>query len=287
MSREPQQSVPLDDAPTVDAPEESPRSAPSLSELRDAVSGGLGAAAEAMLGAKARAVLTAVDQSDTRTFVSSVVEPSCAFRLPVTAAGAAADAPPKAWIELPVRLAGSIVDRLLGGSGDQAPDDRPLTRAERRLLRRFVERWTEPVAAALERAGVSVASGAPAAVLAFEACVGAAAGTVKLCLPAGVLGRQGAAAEDASSGPVEISVAVEQPAEADALANLEPGDIIDTEMPVDGEVIVRVAGIPKYAGRLRACDGRRAVEIVRRLGEPPADRHPAQAQGDPEDGGAS
>lgn len=286
MSRQSQQPVHLNDARTTDAPEEAPTAAPSLSQLHEAVTRGLAAAAEAMLGAQARAALTGVDQSDTRTFVASLGELSCAFRLPA-GAGGAAEAPATAWIELPVRLAGSIVDRMLGGAGDDETDDRALTRTERRLLRRFVARWTAPVVSVLDRAGAGgVEPGRPAAVLSFEAGVGAVAGTVKLCVPAGVLGGRGVVSAEAASGPVEIRVAVEQPADAAALADLEAGDIIDTEMPVDGEVIVRVAGIPKYAGRLRTCDGRRAVEIVRRLGEPPADGHESQGQDDPDGGEA-
>jgi flagellar motor switch protein FliM len=43
------------------------------------------------------------------------------------------------------------------------------------------------------------------------------------------------------------------------------GDIVATGLPADGEVIVRLAGIPKFLARMGQVDGRRAITILRRL----------------------
>ena len=68
--------------------------------------------------------------------------------------------------------------------------------------------------------------------------------------------------------PLEISVTTEysdiSPAD---LAELAPGDILTSQTPVDGDVIVRAAGIPTFTGRLGACDGQRAVTIRKKVGE--------------------
>ena len=52
------------------------------------------------------------------------------------------------------------------------------------------------------------------------------------------------------------------------LADLTDGDVIVTDLPTDGEVIVRVGGIPKFAARLQLADGRKTIQITRRLGPP-------------------
>jgi len=56
---------------------------------------------------------------------------------------------------------------------------------------------------------------------------------------------------------------------AGELAGLATGDLLTTDAPADGEVIVRVAGIPRFAARLGRCHGRRAITITRRMGNQP------------------
>jgi flagellar motor switch protein FliM len=49
------------------------------------------------------------------------------------------------------------------------------------------------------------------------------------------------------------------------LARMEAGDILSTDSDADGEVIVRIDGVPRFAARLGSADGRRAITITRRL----------------------
>ena len=66
--------------------------------------------------------------------------------------------------------------------------------------------------------------------------------------------------------PLEVTAAIEG-LELDSadLADLAIGDILATEVPLDGEITIRIGGIPKYATRLRVIDGQKVVTITRRL----------------------
>ena len=94
---------------------------------------------------------------------------------------------------------------------------------------------------------------------------GGSGSAMRLFLPEALLGGLPATGAVNRNGPVEISVTA---AEGDVvlgpdeLADLSAGDILTTDAPAGGEVIVRVAGIPKYRARLGACNGRRAVTIL-------------------------
>jgi flagellar motor switch protein FliM len=76
-------------------------------------------------------------------------------------------------------------------------------------------------------------------------------------------------AATSGAGPLELTAALEDIAiDERELAGLAPGDIIATEVAADGEVIVRIGGIPKFAARLGTSNGHRALTITRRLDEP-------------------
>jgi flagellar motor switch protein FliM len=77
---------------------------------------------------------------------------------------------------------------------------------------------------------------------------------------------RGGAGKRATAAPLEITASIEA-LELDwaELAGLAVGDILATELPTDGEITIRIGGIPKYAARLRVIDGRKVVTITRRL----------------------
>ena len=66
---------------------------------------------------------------------------------------------------------------------------------------------------------------------------------------------------------------------AQELAGLAAGDIIATDTPADGEVILRIGGIPKFAAKLALADGRRALTITRRLDAQADAKADAKAEG--------
>jgi flagellar motor switch protein FliM len=216
-------------------------------------------------------------------FLATIREPTCCGLFAAEATGS--EAPPAAgliWLELPAAAAYAMVDALLGGAGQGIYiPDRPLTAVERRLLRPVMAAAAEclgqciPVSASVQPAPQGGARSSarlpdarndqPVAVWTFTISICGQKGRLSVCLPCWLLesAPPGKAAPPRRAGPVEISAALSDvPIEAEDLANLRPGDILTTDTPVDGEVIVRVAGIPKYRARLGVCNRRRAVTIT-------------------------
>jgi len=189
------------------------------------------------------------------------------------------------WLDMQRRVAFVLVDALLGGSEGLYLPDRPLTAVERGLLRYVIDAAAECLTQAwccrggrrvgfevLDAGGLGAPGGGghvdrPVTVLTFHLAVSGQGGALRLCLPETLLrpsdGRGGG---PGTRGPLEISVVTsEVTLQSSELAALSLGDILTTDTPADGEVVVRVAGIPKFLGRLGTCDGRRAVTITRRI----------------------
>jgi len=206
-----------------------------------------------------------------------------------------------AWVEIAPQVAFPMICRLLGGTEtDRFFPDRPLTVIERRLLGGVVSlagqslgrswpvspgprfRWAG--GAGLPCARTALAPDAPVIVLRFTLDMHPRTGAMRIAIPQSLLpaaaapapgertGQEGTPAEPArqrSVAPLELSVTVEQGAiSTEELAQLSRGDIVVTDADAHGEVIVRIAGIPKFAARLGVADGRRAIKIIRKLDEP-------------------
>jgi hypothetical protein len=101
----------------------------------------------------------------------------------------------------------------------------------------------------------------------FELSLSGRVGTMRLC-GCGRLAwaARGGAGQRTTAAPLEITAALEG-LELDSadLADLAIGDILATEVPLDGEITIRIGGIPKYAARMRVIDGQKVVTITRRL----------------------
>jgi len=289
--------APANGAP-VEAPQEAeadapPAGAPAMEDavaaLAEAFAERLAAAAGRLLHAPFHARVAGVASQTVGEFLSGVRAPTCCDGLrlgPPRREDGAGGAPPTGWIDLDREFAFVCIDRILGGSMDQAYlPDRPLTAIERRLLRRVLVLSAESLSAArTDESGEQFelaegwgcrpleapAQDEPAVTVRFEVALSAQVGLMRLCLPVPAWKgfrppRRPAAATNA--GPMELSVNLpEIHVPADELADLAPGDLIATDTPVDGEVVVRVAGIPKFAARLGASGHRRAVTLTRRLG---------------------
>jgi flagellar motor switch protein FliM len=263
-----------------------PQWANALVALRQRIAGPIlpaWAAGPVELHLRARALL----RSCYAQFRREVVEPTCCYLLSASPAGEASaplttSAGQCLWLELSPRIAYPVLDMLLGGSGRAAViDGRALTTLERRLLQRLVDALAQRLSLAwpdrpIACATVSDAHAAanmrhlagdePAAVLELELSAGVFSGTLRLCMPAALLeamlppGQPSAATSD---GPLEVSATVADISlPGPDVAALCPGDILITETPSDGDVVVRLAGIPKYTARLGASNGRRAVTIT-------------------------
>jgi len=203
---------------------------------------------------------------------------------PTGAAPNGAAAAHRVWVDADRGVAFALIDALLGGREGAYVPDRALTGVERGLLRHVVDlvaeslgqSWpgdrTQSFEVVDDESGCAVAPGRgeqPVTVAAFRLGLAGQTGALRLCLPEALLSaqRNGAQPQRRIAGPLEISVVTAEIDLSQAeLADLSAGDILMTDTPADGEVIVRVAGIPKFRGRLGTCDGRRAVTITRRMG---------------------
>lgn len=237
--------------------------------LSAAVSGSVRAALGVRLAGLAR--------STPKQFTAGIEELTCSYVL--------TGAPNSAGlcVEFSPGIASLIAERLMGASAAWSPDVRPLTSVERGVLRRVAESvarslsaaWpVEPrpdLHAARRCAPLAGVDGETEVVVAtFELSVGEYVGTMRLCADAEALGNviPPPTAPRVSTAPLELSAGLEGvTVENDDLAGLAPGDLIATDTPADGEVIVRVGGIPKFAARLAAADDRRFLTITRRLND--------------------
>ena len=252
---------------------------------------GFAAVAGAMLRADLRVRLTAAAESTRAEFCHSLEDRTCSFLL--TPEGTDACQSPRAMcLEFSPSIANVMVECLLGGMPSAAPAEaRPLTATERRVLHRLAEAtavglsaaWPEPDKPRLhaDRRPVPPAAAwaeEPVVVLTFELSLGGHVGTMRLCAARQAVGSAlpPAAGRRTAAGMLELTAALEGIAvdEAD-LAELAAGDIIATDVAADGEVIVRIGGIPKYAARLGASGDRKSLTITRRLDA--ADPPPAAA----------
>ena len=209
-------------------------------------------------------------------FVSGLQEPNCSFLL--------TDAERdhfRVWLEMPHGPACVMVDALLGDSGEAGADetDRPLTSLDSQLLRRLIDLaagsvgqpWLTGTSAGPALRGESPAAGDTeddgrgdsVLVFAFDLTVGSRSGRMRLCAPQSLFGPDAAAQRDGPGGPVELSAALpDMSVSPNELAGLACGDIVTTDSAGDEEIIVRIAGIPKYRARLGICNGRRAITIT-------------------------
>ena len=270
---------------------------PELAWLADNFARSFSAAAGGLLRADLTARLAAVAETSRRQFTQALEEPTCAFGL-VPAGIEPADPAAVTCLEFSPAIAMALVERLMGGEGDgphlssgsragglaaeyqsalTTPPRRPLTSAERRVLLHLANLVAMSLSVARPggRSGELRADLAPVGgqgrdrvvVATFELSLSGRVGTMRLCGAGRLAGAAGGGAgKRTTAAPLEVTAAIEG-LELDSadLAGLAVGDILATEVPTDGEITIRIGGIPKYAARLRVVDGRKIVTITRRL----------------------
>lgn len=205
-------------------------------------------------------------------------------------------------LDLGAGLASYAVDRLLGGPGTTPDTARAMTEMEQRIVRGVVERLLAAVAegfkeltrmkpavasceASTERL-VEAVSGDGIMVAAFEIKIDKPVGTVTLCLPLDALAggfqeRRAAATRTTRTATVRpdtrahleaavrrahVPLMVQFPAitlPARAVAMLAPGQTIQTSLPLDVAVEVRVNGRLRFLGAPGQVHGTVGVRIVR------------------------
>lgn len=228
-------------------------------------------------------------------FASSLENPTCLHVL------RAEPLPGKLAIEWNPSILFPLIDRLLGGGKDSGPiARRPLTEIEQRLASRFTtiflqdlkRAWEHvaPLTLSVERT-LSNSQLVPiprpedsVIVVAFEAVMGEARGTIHLCLPLRSLhcvrpkllpgsessqDRSGPTAQsramigrqlDRSLVDVVVTVAETRLATAD-LMGLTVGDVITTDKDFRAPIDVAVQGINKFQASPGALKGNKAIRV--------------------------
>lgn len=275
--------------------DEGPRAGGPLRLLQDAFAARFAARAGALIGRELTVTPAGRSRQSYAEFLAALTEPTCCHILSgrPAAAGAAAHGGEqttrhRVWVDADRSISFALIDALLGGTEGAYIPNRALTDVERGLLRHIIdaiaaglgESWPGDDGRTFEVLGDEPCDGPqaegqahePVTVLAFHLDLAGQGGTLRLCLPQSLLPAHAERDQAARtpSGPVEVSVVTaEIELSTSELADLAAGDILTTDTPADGEVVIRVAGIPKFGGRLGTCNGQRAVTITRRVSDRP------------------
>ena len=178
------------------------------------------------------------------------------------------------WVQVSPSVFFPMLDCLLGGDGTRtAVPQRAMTYVERQLGRRIIERIAQAVQQELggpgrmpPRSGEALQPpppGQPFLEISFAVRLGEQAGMLRVAIDPRTVASLPLLEGGRPLGIMELTVtSLETPVPAEELTALAPGDILATEIDAAQDVVVRLAGIPKFVGRLGSYEGRRAVTIT-------------------------
>ncbi|MEW6321185.1 MAG: flagellar motor switch protein FliM [Acidobacteriota bacterium] len=214
-------------------------------------------------------------------------------------------------LEVNPAIAFTMVDRLLGGSGQSTGLNRALTEIEQNVVDSAVklvidnlnESWRALVEVEFSIHGretrpqmVSVAAPNEVVVLiVFDVRIGEARGMMNLCVPASLIEMAGASFAQTwhrtrkdptvldrqrlhaalARIPVDVSACLETEMAVRDVVDLRPGDVVSLGRSVSDPVRIRVGNTTKMAGRLVRHRGRAGVALTERFA-------PVRAQEGPE-----
>jgi flagellar motor switch protein FliM len=200
-------------------------------------------------------------------------------------------------LELNPTVAFSMVDRMLGGTGESDSPNRPLTEIEQNvvdsvvnlLLDNLTEKWRAVTNVQFKIHGREtrpqmlqvMGPNETVILMVFDVRVGDARGMLNLCIPAAAIEavgetfaqgwnrprRQPTAEETAflSSNlgriPLAITAEIATTLSARDMIELEPGDILSLGRACDQPLNVHVAGLPAFVGHLTQRNGSLAISV--------------------------
>jgi len=243
--------------------------------------------------------VASVDQLAYDEFLRSVADPTAFYALgiaPFDELGA---------LEINPAIAFALIDRMLGGTGEPASVNRPLSEIEQNvvdsvvklLLEGIAEAW-KPVTnlafsiRARETRPQMLQVAAPTegfVVVVFQMQVSNVGGTVTLCIPASVVETASAQftqawpkqrreaspqdrawiAEHIARTGVALEPKIRATLPASAVLSLEPGSVLALPLAADRPVDLFVGGLRKMTGRLATERGRLMVTVEERVAEAP------------------
>jgi len=272
----------------------------SLHTLHEAFSRALGASLSAFLRSIVEVKVVSVEQLTYSEFIHSLDNPTC-FNLM-----SASPLEGSMILEMNPSIIFPIIDRLLGGGRDEVKlPKRALTEIELRLVGRLTDRavaalkgvWDNVVKLDLAVTEVEsnphlvqiVPPNEVVVVIGFEIGLGDARGTANLCIPFNMIepvmsklsanswtgySRRSKADQTVHRVSTRLSASrvglVTYLASAQIkmsdLMQLQPGDIIQTDKPVQSDVLVCVEGVPKFRGKIGHFKGHKAVQVTAHTG---------------------
>lgn len=244
--------------------------------------------------------LQSVEQLSFGDFALSLPSPCCSFMLEVDNSGGE-----QGVIDFGHEFGCFLVDRMLGGRGTTAVLDRALTPIERMVIRTVAERismalreiWADYVRLDMTLTGFesipeilrATGGDSPALVATVEVSAGGRSSLMSLCLPFSVLDTffaDSGKPRRTTAGTPEERAAVRRTNEAAlrasnipvaaripdfrlpmrALADLRPGSVLSTGLPMGTAMDVLINGQPCFTGQAARVGRRLAVRVLDSLG---------------------
>lgn len=284
----------------------------ALKGLHEGFGRNLGAALSEYLRTGVEISVGCVEQLPYGEFIHSLANPTCYNLLKADPLDG------QSCLEISPLIIYPILDRLLGGSNtDSFIPQRPLTQIEQRLVTRITDRmahhlsetWSSltPVTFSIQgfESNPRLAQIVPAeemvVAIGFEVKMGNRAGTMSLCIPYNVIEpilgllaarnrpdpQRGNGEEDVRKltanvhhARVEMRVFLARTTIClNDLRSMQAGDIITTNKPRDGDVMIQVEGRNKFLGQIGQLRGNRVVRITRLCRQ---NENPPENSGEPE-----
>ena len=265
----------------------------SLYLLHDLFSHGLSSSLPLFLRTGAEINLISVEQQSYADYLKGLSDPTTIFTVGVQPLRGVIAIETSAAVTFP------IVDRMLGGTGENAGEVRAATEIELRILEGFVavvcEAWREawkPIAE-LETDIIGcetrpqllqiVSPNEVVVTVAFQMQVGEAAGSMSFCLPVAMLDpviekfNQSPYSQVSAAPPEQVRALLKNlsnvrfPVTAELekvrafvpdLLELTVGDVLRTNHRIEQPVNLNVGGKNKFRGRLAALDGHILVQVT-------------------------
>lgn len=270
----------------------------SLHYLHDRFAMNVSTSLSAFLRSMTEVSIVAADQVTYSEFLSSLPDPTAFYALslnPLDMLGA---------LELNPAVAFTMVDRMLGGTGDSPCPDRPLTEIEQNvvdsvvklLLDHLTETWKAVTTVTFRMHGRETrpqmlqVTGPNEIVirLGFSVRVGETRGMLNLCIPASAIEAVGSSFERAwhrtrrqptaeetarltanlGRVPLSVTAQLETAFSARELLAMRPGDVVHLGHSSGQPVAVQVGGESAFLGHLTQRNGRIAISITGDAADP-------------------
>jgi flagellar motor switch protein FliM len=238
--------------------------------------------------------VSSVEQFSYSEFLGSLTDPTAFYAVAISPSDELGA------VEINPSIAFAMLDRMLGGSGQPAPSNRPLTEIEQNVIDAVVKILLNGLADAWKAVtnltfGIRARETRPqmlqvaapneiVVAIVFDVKVGDVRGLINLCLPTNVAEVAGThfatawqrqrreltdterawMAENFGRVPLPVVPQIRTTLNAASVLAIREGEVIGLPLPADHPLDVYVGGIRKFTGRLASDRGRLMVSIESR-----------------------